>query len=131
MIDSQLKYSRTERVLSFLADNVFFPDDGDNLQVNFNINLIHLFGPESQFMIMPGFGINRSEYLKNSQNGRVDVVLFAGLSGTWQASEWMSLQLFTSYSRMITNTLGKELLGMSAGYQALDMGGSLTVQHSF
>ena len=43
---------------------------------------------------MPGFGINRSEYLKNSQNGRVDVVLFAGLSGTWQATEWMSLQLF-------------------------------------
>ena len=50
MIDSQLKYSRTERVLSFQADNVF-PDDGDNLQVNFNINLIHLFGPESQFML--------------------------------------------------------------------------------
>ena len=130
MIDTQLKYSRTERVLNFQAENVF-PDDGDNLQANFNLNLIYLFGTEGQFMLMPGIGVSRSEYLKNAQDGRVDVMLYAGLSGTWQATDWMSLQLFSNYSQMFTNTLGKELLGLSAGYKALDIGGSITVQHSF
>ena len=130
MLDAQFKYSRTERVLSFKADNVF-PDDGDNIQANFNINLIHILGTDSQFMLMPGLGVSRSEYLKNTQSGRVDVVVVAGLSGTWQATDWMSLQFFTNYSQMFTNTLGRELLGLSAGYQAFDLGGSVTIQHSF
>jgi hypothetical protein len=80
---------------------------------------------------MPGLGINRTEYLKNTQDGRVDMTYFAGISLIWQIWEWFGMQVFSNYSFMDTNSLGKELLGESSSYRALDTGGSLNISHSF
>lgn len=130
MMDILLKYSKTTRVIDFVADNIF-PDDGDNIQATLNFNLIHTFGSDGQFIFMPGLGINRTEYLKNTQDGRVDLTYFAGLTFIWQIWDWLGVQAFTNYSTMRTNSLGKDLLGQSSSYQALDTGGSLNISHTF
>ena len=59
-----------------------------------SLNFMKSFGPDGQFIIMPGLGISRTQYLKNNQNGRVDMVYFAGLSGIWQPLQWLSFQKF-------------------------------------
>ena len=130
MLDALLKYSKTTREINFVADNIF-PDDGDNIQATLNFNLIHTMGKDGQFIFMPGLGINRTEYLKNTQDGRVDMTYFAGISLIWQIWDWFGMQVFSNYSLMDTNSLGKELLGESSSYRALDTGGSLNISHSF
>ena len=130
MMDILLKYSKTTRVIDFVADNIF-PDDGDNIQATLNFNLIHTMGSDGQFIFMPGLGINRTEYLKNTQDGRVDLTCFAGLTFIWQVWDWLGVQAFSNYSTMRTNSLGKDLLGQSSSYQAFDTGGSLNISHSF
>lgn len=130
MMDILLKYSKTTRVIDFVADNIF-PDDGDNIQATLNFNLIHTMGSDGQYIFMPGFGINRTEYLKNMQDGRVDLTCFAGLTFIWQVWDWLGVQVFSNYSTMRTNSLGKDLLGQSSSYQAFDTGGSLNISHSF
>ena len=37
-------------------------------------------------------GITRTEYLKNNQDGRIDLIYFAGLSAIWQPLQWLSFQ---------------------------------------
>lgn len=130
MLDGLLKYSSTNRVITFASDDIF-PDDGDNLQVGLNLNLMKSFGPDGQFIIMPGLGISRTEYLKNSQDGRVDMVFFAGISGIWQPLQWLSLQTFGNFSAMNTNGTGEILLGKSSKFQAWDIGASVTANHTF
>ena len=130
MMDILLKYSKTNRVIDFVADNIF-PDDGDNIQTTLNFNLIHTMGKDGQYILMPGLGVNRTEYLKNNQDGRVDLTYFGGLTFIWQIWEWFGLQAFSNYSIMRTNSLGKELLGESSSYRALDIGASVNVSHSF
>jgi hypothetical protein len=56
---------------------------------------------------MPGIGITRTEYLKNTQDGRVDFIYSAGLSGIWQQLDWISLQTFMNYSGMTPMTKEK------------------------
>jgi hypothetical protein len=130
MLDGLLKYSSTNRVITFDSDDIF-PDDGDNLQVGLNLNLMKSFGPDGQFIIMPGLGISRTQYLKNNQNGRVDMVYFAGLSGIWQPLQWLSFQTFGNFSAMNTNGKGETLLGKSSKFQAWDIGASVTASHTF
>ena len=130
MLDGLLKYSSTKRVITFPTDDIF-PDDGDNIQVGLNLNFMKSFGPDGQFTIMPGLGINRTEYLKNNQDGRVDMIYFAGLSGIWQPLQWLSLQTFGNFSTMRTNSKGKEILGKSSKFKAWDMGASVTASHTF
>ena len=130
MLDGLLKYSSTKRVITFPTDDIF-PDDGDNLQMGLNLNLMKSFGPGGQFILMPGLGISRTEYLKNSQDGRVDMVFFAGISGIWQPLQWLSLQTFGNFSSMNTNGTGEILLGKSSKFQAWDIGASITANHTF
>ncbi len=130
MLDGLFKYSSTNRVISFETNDIF-PDDGDNIQFSLNLNLMQSFGPGGQFMIMPGLGITRTEYLKNNQNGRVDMIYFAGLSGIWQPLQWLSFQTFGNFSAMNTNAIGEELLKKSSKFQAWDIGASITASHTF
>ena len=130
LLDGMLKYSRTNRVITFPTDNIF-PDDGDNLQLGLNLNLMKSFGEDGNFIIMPGMGLTRTEYLRNKQDGRVDVLIFAGISGIFQPFEWLSLQTFYNFTTMSTNKTGKELLGKSSSFKAWDIGCSITASHTF
>ena len=130
MLDGLLKYSSTKRVITFPTDDIF-PDDGDNLLLGLNLNFIKSFGPDGQFIIMPGIGISRTEYLRNNQDGRVDMVYFAGISGIWQPLQWLSFQTFGNFSAMNTNGTGEILLGKSSKFQAWDIGASVTANHNF
>lgn len=130
MLDGLLKYSSTNRVINFETEDIF-PDDGDNLLLGLNLNFMKSFGPDGQFIIMPGIGISRTEYLRNNQDGRVDMVYFAGISGIWQPLQWLSFQTFGNFSAMNTNGAGEILLGKSSKFQAWDIGASVTANHNF
>ena len=132
MFDGMLKLSNTDRVLdsNFSMPGVF-ADDGDNFQTTLNLSLVKTFGENGQYVLMPSLGLTRSEYLKNLQDGRVDMVFTAGLSGIWQAKEWLSLQAFANYSKLSTNGKGEELLLESSSFKAFDVGVSATVNHTF
>jgi hypothetical protein len=130
LLDGMLKYSKTKRVITFPTDNIF-PDDGDNLQLGLNLNLMKSFGENGNFIIMPGLGLSRTEYLRNNQDGRVDVLVFAGISGIFQPFNWLSLQSFYNFTTMTTNQTGKKLLGKSSSFQAWDIGCSITASHTF
>ena len=130
MFDGVFKYSSTEREINFISNDIF-PDDGDNIQLGFNLNLMQSFGPGGQFIIMPGLGITRTEYLKNNQDGRIDLIYFAGLSAIWQPLQWLSFQTFGNFSAMNTNSIGEGLLGKSSKFQAWDLGAAVTASHTF
>ena len=130
MFDGVFKYSSTEREINFVSNDIF-PDDGDNVQLGFNLNLMQSFGPDGQFILMPGLGITRTEYLKNNQNGRIDIIYFAGLSAIWQPLQWLSFQTFGNFSAMNTNSIGEGLLGKSSKFQAWDLGAAVTASHTF
>jgi hypothetical protein len=130
MLDGLLKYSSTNRVINFETEDIF-PDDGDNILLGLNLNFMKSFGPDGQFILMPGIGISRTEYLKNNQDGRVDMVYFAGISGIWQPLQWLSFQTFGNFSAMNTNGPGEILLGKSSKFQAWDIGASVTASHTF
>jgi len=130
MLDGLIKYSSTDREINFITNDIF-PDDGDNVQLGFNLNLMQSFGPDGQFILMPGVGITRTEYLKNKQNGRVDLIYFAGLSAIWQPLQWLSFQTFGNFSAMNTNSIGEGLLGKSSKFQAWDLGAAVTASHTF
>ena len=80
---------------------------------------------------MPSLGITRSEYLKNTNDGRVDWSTVLGLNGSWQITDWLSLDLGLTWSIMRMNELGEALQGASSRHQALDLGGSIMASHSF
>lgn len=130
MVDASARYSATDRELPNPLPGQF-PDDGDNLQFGLNFMLIQLFGSEGQFMLMPSLNVSRSEYLNHTNDGRVDLSTTLGLNGSWQATDWLSLDLGVNWTVMRMNDLGKVLQGPSSKYQAFDIGGSLTASHSF
>ena len=130
MLDGSARYSVTDRVMPYPIPGQF-ADDGDNYQLGLSLSLIQLFGTNGQFMLMPSLSITRSEYLKNTNNGRVDWSTVVGLNGSWQATDWLSLDLGLTWSFMQMNDLGEALQGPSSKYQALDIGGSIMASHTF
>jgi uncharacterized cupin superfamily protein len=129
MVDGMLKLSNTNREIEVLLPGIF-ADDGDNFQTTLNLSLIQTFGDSGNYVLMPTLGLTRSEYLKNTQDGRADLVFSAGMSGIWQATEWLSLQTFVNYSTLSTNSKGKQD-NLASPFDAWDVGVSVTTSHSF
>jgi hypothetical protein len=130
MVDGSARYSSTDRELPNPLPGQF-PDDGDNLQVGFNLSLIKLLGSSGQFMVMPTLGVSRTEYLNHDNDGRVDWSTHLGLSGSWQATDWLSLELGLSYTIMRMNDVGRFLQGDASRYEAFDLGLTLMAFHAF
>jgi hypothetical protein len=130
MLDGSARYSITDRVMPYPIPGQF-ADDGDNYQLGLSLSLIQLFGAKGQFMLMPSLSVTRSEYVKNTNDGRVDWSTVVGLNGSWQATDWLSLDLGLTWSFMQMNDIGEALQGASSKYQALDVGGSIMASHTF
>ena len=128
MVDGMLKLSNTNREIDVLLPGIF-ADDGDNFQTTLNLSLIQTFGDSGKYVLMPTLGLTRSEYLKNTQDGRADLVFSAGVSGIWQAKDWLSLQTFLNYSTLSTNSKGDDV--RASTFDAWDVGLSATVSHTF
>ena len=128
MVDGMLKLSNTNREIDVKLPGIF-ADDGDNFQTTLNLSLIQTFGDSGKYVLMPTLGLTRSEYLKNTQDGRADLVFSAGVSGIWQALDWLSLQTFLNYSTLSTNSKGEDL-GAST-FDAWDVGLSVTASYTF
>ncbi len=130
MVDGMLKLSNTNREIDaqFSLPGVF-ANDGDNFQTTLNLSLIQTFGDSGKYVLMPTLGLTRSEYLKNLQDGRADLVFSAGVSGIWQALDWLSLQTFLNYSTLSTNSEG-DSVGAST-FDAWDVGLSVTASYTF
>ena len=43
-------------------------------------------------MLMPSLNVSRSEYLNHTNDGRVDLSTTLGLTGSWQATDWLTLR---------------------------------------
>ncbi len=130
MLDGMSRYSMTDRVLPYPIPGQF-ADDGDNFQLGLSLMLIKVFGENGQFLVMPNISFTRSEYLKNENDGRVDWLTSLGINGSWQATEWLSLDLGLTCSILRMNKKGELLQGDSSKYEAFDLGGSLMASHSF
>ncbi|MDC1490464.1 hypothetical protein N8133_01410 [bacterium] len=130
MADGNLRYSFTDRVLPYPIPGQF-ADDGDNLQLGLSLSLVHLFGPEDRFMIMPSLNFSRSEYLKNENDGRVDWLTSIGLNTSWQMLDWLSLDLGLSYAILRMNDQGASTQGDSSKYEGLDIGLTVMAAHQF
>ena len=130
MFDGSGRYSVTDRAISNPLPGQF-PDNGDNFQFGMNVMLIKLFGSDGQFMLMPSLNFSRSEYLNHENDGRVDWLTTASLTGSWQVTSWLILDLGLNFSLLRMNDKGEFLLGDSSKYEVLDIGGSVMVFHSF
>ena len=130
MLDANARYSMTDRQIANPLPGQF-PDDGDNLQVGMSVMLIKLLGPDGQFMLMPSLSFSRSEYLNHDNDGRIDWTTTLSLNGSWQATEWLSLDLGITCSILRMNEVGQLLQGPSSRYEALDIGGSIMASHAF
>ena len=95
------------------------------------LTLIQTFLGQNQLAITPSFGISNTNYLKNLHDGRNDFIVYAGLGGAWQFTDYLSLQMFLNYSNMSTNSTGDFLLGPSSAYEVLDLGASLNLNFVF
>ncbi len=130
MLDANARYSMTDRQIANPLPGQF-PDDGDNLQVGMSVMLIKLLGSDGQFMLMPSLSFSRSEYLNHDNDGRIDWTTTLSLNGSWQATEWLSLDLGITCSILRMNEVGQLLQGPSSRYEALDIGGSIMASHAF
>jgi len=130
LLDANARYSMTDRQIANPLPGQF-PDDGDNLQVGMSVMLIKLLGSDGQFMLMPSLSFSRSEYLNHDNDGRIDWTTTLSLNGSWQATEWLSLDLGITCSILRMNEVGQLLQGPSSRYEALDLGGSIMASHAF
>lgn len=128
MIDTTMRFSNTNRRIDFVAEGIF-ADDGDNVQNSLNLSYIKIFGDSGKWMLMPSIGITRSGYLKNNQDGRVDLLYNAGITGIYQWQDWLGFQTFLNYSSMSTNSKGESI--PVSTFNAVDIGLAISGNYRF
>ena len=99
MIDSMIRWSNMDTTISFPAAGIF-PDSTDNYQTSLSLTYLRMFGAEQQWTIMPRVAINRTNYTKDPNTGRLDYLFNSGLTLMYNVSDWFGIQGFTSYSSM-------------------------------
>lgn len=130
LYDVTFKYNKTNRVMTFSAPGVF-ADDGDNFQYSLNLTYIKLFGEKNEWMLMPSMGVTRSGYTKNTNDGRTDYMLNAGVTGIYQWQPWLGFQAFANYTNMSTNSVGEGVLVSSSNSKTFDIGVAVTGNYQF
>ncbi|MFL2939055.1 MAG: hypothetical protein ACJZ7A_08185 [Opitutales bacterium] len=130
LYDVTFKYNKTDRVITFSAPGVF-ADDGDNFQYSLNLTYIKLFGENNEWMLMPSMGVTRSGYTKNTNDGRTDYMLNAGVTGIYQWKPWLGFQAFANYTNMSTNSVGEGILAGSSNSKTFDIGVAVTGNYQF
>jgi hypothetical protein len=130
MLDTRLRYAISETVLKYEVPGVF-DDDGDNLQTSLNVSLMRPMGKDGKLLLMPSVGFGRTGYLKNKATGRIDYLLLAGMSASYQLKAWLGLQVFANYSHKFTNEKGKNQLNLAASFDNWDLGVALSGNHAF
>lgn len=130
MLDTRLRYAISETVLKYEVPGVF-DDDGDNLQTSLNVSLMRPMGKDGKLLLMPSVGFGRTGYLKNKATGRIDYLLLARMSASYQLKAWLGLQVFANYSHKFTNEKGKNQLNLAASFDNWDLGVAVTGNHAF
>ena len=130
LLDTRFRYAISETVMKYEVPGVF-DDDGDNLQTSFNVSLMRPMGREGRLLLMPSVGFGRTGYLKNKATGRIDYLLLAGMSASYQLKAWLSLQAFANFSHKFTNEKGEIQLGAAASFDNWDIGIALSGNHAF
>ena len=99
MFDTMVRWSNMDTTVSFPAAGIF-PDSTDNHQVSLSITYIKLLGAEQEWTIMPRVSINRTNYTKDPNTGRLDYLFNGGLSAIYNLNDWFSVQGFGTYNKM-------------------------------
>ena len=79
MFDTMVRWSNMDTTISFPAAGIF-PDSTDNYQNSLSLTYLKMFGSEQQWTIMPRVAINRTNYTKDPNTGRLDYLFNGGLS---------------------------------------------------
>ena len=129
-LDANLRYAFTKTISPYEIPGVF-EDDGDNWQTGLNLTYVRVFGSDGRLMLLPSLGLSRTSYLNNDHSGRRDYLFTAGLSASYQFTEYFGLQTFLTYGSKSANATGRGLLENSSKYQNLDLGIAISGQYSF
>ena len=128
MLSASTRYSFTRKVMEVSLPGTF-DDDGDNFQAGFNISYMEFLGKDGQFMLMPSFGMSRTEHLKHQKKGVVHLTTTFGFNASWQIKEWLSLDFGTLMSFNQSNEKVEDNPG--AEYEAVDFGTTLMTNYFF
>ena len=99
MFDTMVRWSNMDTTISFPAAGIF-PDSTDNYQNSLSLTYLKMFGSEQQWTIMPRVAINRTNYTKDPNTGRLDYLFNGGLSLIYNINDWVGIQGFGTYNQM-------------------------------
>ena len=124
MFDTMVRWSNMDTTISFPAAGIF-PDSTDNHQTSFSITYIKILGAEQEWTIMPRVSINRTNYTKDPNTGRLDYLFNGGLSAIYNLNDWFSVQGFGSYNKMNSDD------DTVPDFKAFDTGVSMNANYRF
>jgi hypothetical protein len=124
MFDTMVRWSNMDTTISFPAAGIF-PDSTDNHQTSFSITYIKILGAEQEWTIMPRVSINRTNYTKNPNTGRLDYLFNGGLSAIYNLNDWFSVQGFGTYNKMNSDD------DTVPDFKAFDTGVSMNANYRF
>ena len=122
LFDSMVRLSNMRAETFFPAAGVF-ADSGDNYQTSFSVSYLKMLGFDQEWTIMPRLAINRTNYTKTPNTGRLDYLLSAGVSAIYQWTDWLGLQSFITYNKMDSDTI--------SNFNAFDLGIAINGNFSF
>jgi hypothetical protein len=124
MFDTMVRWSNMDTTISFPAAGIF-PDSTDNHQTSFSITYIKILGAEQEWTIMPRVSINRTNYTKDPNTGRLDYLFNGGLSAIYNLNDWFSVQGFGTYNKMNSDD------DTVPDFKAFDTGVSMNANYRF
>ena len=124
MFDTMMRWSNMDAETVFPAAGIF-SDSGDNFQNSLSLSYLHLLGAEQQWTIMPRVAINRTNYTKDTNKGRVDYLYTAGVNVMYQVTDWFGVQSFGSFNSMDSD------FSTVPDFNAFDIGVSLNANYRF
>ena len=124
MFDTMVRWSNMDTTISFPAAGIF-PDSTDNYQNSLSLTYLKMFGSEQQWTIMPRVAINRTNYTKDPNTGRLDYLFNGGLSLIYNINDWVGIQGFGTYNQMDSDD------PLVPDFEAVDAGISINANYRF
>ena len=124
MFDTMVRWSNMDTTVSFPAAGIF-PDSTDKHQFSLSVTYIKILGAEQEWTIMPRVSINRTNYTKDPNTGRLDYLFNGGLSAIYNLNDWFSVQGFGTYNKMNSDD------DTVPDFKAFDIGMSMNANFRF
>jgi len=122
MFDSMVRWSNMDAETFFPAAGIF-ADSGNNYQTSLSVSYLKMLGFDQEWTIMPRLAVNRTNYTKDPNTGRLDYLYSAGVSVIYQWNEWFGVQGFGTWNKMESDTI--------PNFKAFDIGIAINGNYRF